>query len=306
MIKFTTVPKADGVEERRYRGVRVLGSCEHCGMPVPLMGPVREISCTHCLEINQRPVAFWAALVDTADCSPDTKELQGHEVDIKVVSAVPVEVELATSDAPEWLRDRVRAVRRFIGAECEGDGGDGPTPNVVEAPRPVVMSCPKCSASLDITTDSQRTTTCSYCRTDVYLPDDLWRRLHPVKKAEYWYIEYSGESSDARRNRLRWEQNSREREQLRRQNLRGALQRLQDQRAALEKEVRLIPLQLLIAPVLCVVMYVWNESLFWSLVCGGGVFAIHAACVLPSLYGKRRALAKLKQDIAYHKADLDE
>lgn len=51
---------------------------------------------------------------------------------------------------------------------------------------PIVMSCPQCSASLTITADCQRTTQCTYCKASVYLPDDLWRQLHPVRSATPW------------------------------------------------------------------------------------------------------------------------
>ncbi len=54
----------------------------------------------------------------------------------------------------------------------------------------IVMSCPQCSASLSITAESQRTTTCGYCNASVYLPDDLWRQLHPVRKATRWNAVY--------------------------------------------------------------------------------------------------------------------
>jgi hypothetical protein len=33
----------------------------------------------------------------------------------------------------------------------------------------------------------------------IYIPDDLWRRLHPVKKAEPWFIEYEGPNALERR-----------------------------------------------------------------------------------------------------------
>ena len=29
---------------------------------------------------------------------------------------------------------------------------------------------------------------CEYCETNVYLPDDLWLRLHPAKKKNRWFV----------------------------------------------------------------------------------------------------------------------
>lgn len=30
----------------------------------------------------------------------------------------------------------------------------------------------------------------------VYLPDPLWQRLHPVRRATWWYVELQGQSAD--------------------------------------------------------------------------------------------------------------
>lgn len=182
------------------------------------------------------------------------------------------------------------------------------------------MGCPKCSASLDITADSQRTVACKYCETDIYLPDDLWLRLHPVKKAERWYIEYSGESSADRRRRLQQEQGKAEQERerhaqerRRQETLRGRLQLAEEHRARLARRARLVPLQLLIVPVLFVVLHVasrfalfWDLELYWSLICGGGIYLVHALCVLAMALEKRRELAKLDREINGLKADIGE
>lgn len=116
-------PGAGGIGNHRYRAVRVLGNCEHCGMPLPLMGPIREVPCAHCQETSKRSAHFWATLVDQADCWPDTTELEGHQVEIRMVGAVPSHAEQAASDAPDWLRAQVPAVRRLFGARQEGAAG---------------------------------------------------------------------------------------------------------------------------------------------------------------------------------------
>ena len=52
--------------------------------------------------------------------------------------------------------------------------------------KPVIFQCPQCSASLPIAADSKRTIACRYCQSSVYLPDGLWKELHPVKTAQAW------------------------------------------------------------------------------------------------------------------------
>jgi predicted RNA-binding Zn-ribbon protein involved in translation (DUF1610 family) len=65
-----------------------------------------------------------------------------------------------------------------------------PAANGVAAPaaaRPVVLPCPACGASLRVD-GTTRLVPCGYCKTDAYLPDDLWRALHPVRTARTWYV----------------------------------------------------------------------------------------------------------------------
>ncbi len=70
------------------------------------------------------------------------------------------------------------------------EGGEGPDDaadvTAGDGLAPIAMSCPSCAAGLSISVADQRTTTCGYCQASVYIPDDLWRQLHPVKKAAAW------------------------------------------------------------------------------------------------------------------------
>ena len=52
---------------------------------------------------------------------------------------------------------------------------------------PVAFHCPGCGGSL-ILDGKSRKTRCTYCDTDVYLPDDLWFALHPVMTTRRWYL----------------------------------------------------------------------------------------------------------------------
>jgi len=64
-----------------------------------------------------------------------------------------------------------------------------PAAAAIAAPRaanPVVLFCPQCNAPLKID-GSDRMVRCQHCSTDVYLPDDLWQRLHPVATVARWY-----------------------------------------------------------------------------------------------------------------------
>src|SRR6185437_12497888 len=50
-----------------------------------------------------------------------------------------------------------------------------------------VFYCANCKAPLPVD-GSNRVVKCQYCATDVYLPDDLWQRMHPVAVVARWYM----------------------------------------------------------------------------------------------------------------------
>jgi hypothetical protein len=60
------------------------------------------------------------------------------------------------------------------------------------------MACPSCGGALKSAADTQRTTSCEFCGSSVYLPDDLWRRLHPAKKAQPWISVHTTTPGDLR------------------------------------------------------------------------------------------------------------
>jgi hypothetical protein len=84
-------------------------------------------------------------------------------------------------------------------------GGSGPAPQVAKAASPVVLYCPQCKAPLSVD-GSKRMVACQYCSTDVYLPDDLWTRLHPVKQVARWHGSFgsAAEREAHRRRRFEW------------------------------------------------------------------------------------------------------
>lgn len=53
--------------------------------------------------------------------------------------------------------------------------------------KPVLFTCPSCAGNLEID-GTDRMVSCKYCDSQIYLPDDLWLRLHPVKEVSRWYL----------------------------------------------------------------------------------------------------------------------
>jgi hypothetical protein len=82
----------------------------------------------------------------------------------------------------------------LIGAELDiSDAPAEPAVAVqVEKKKPVVLACPNCQGALKASSEAARTIACEFCQADVYIPDDLWRSLHPVKKVRPWTIVHQG------------------------------------------------------------------------------------------------------------------
>jgi DNA-directed RNA polymerase subunit RPC12/RpoP len=79
-----------------------------------------------------------------------------------------------------------------IAGTQSGDAADVP-----RAANPVVFSCPRCAGALSVD-GSNRLVRCQYCTSDVYLPDDLWQRLHPVATVSRWYAWFREDSAEER------------------------------------------------------------------------------------------------------------
>jgi len=122
--------------------------------------------------------------------------------------------EVTTYPAPDWLKAELPALRQVV-------GGDRPTPDGRlqtlqtddQATKPVVLSCPNCAASLKVTEASERTIDCEHCGVDVYLPDGLWIRLHPVQTVHPWTVIFEDELETAEDLRERQAKEAREQQQ---------------------------------------------------------------------------------------------
>jgi hypothetical protein len=84
---------------------------------------------------------------------------------------------------------------RFVVGETAPDAGG----QELQARRaPVVFQCMSCGGALHVD-GSKRLVACTYCHSDNYLPDGLWQMLHPVPKAEAFYVVCQVESVEERR-----------------------------------------------------------------------------------------------------------
>lgn len=90
------------------------------------------------------------------------------------------------SRLPGWLKGRFPGMKIAVNAVPFVPDGERERPAI----EGIIFSCPKCGGNLDID-GLDRIVHCSFCGGNIYLPDDLWLRLHPVKKITTWWIGFS-------------------------------------------------------------------------------------------------------------------
>ncbi len=152
---------------------RLMPRCPKCktDFPEPFVAP--EAKCPKCdYSATVAPAPDWflkesiKQIKELADSASDDDE-EGKEkwpmVSHDIGSIIVVDAELP-------------------GEETEAD---------VVLSEPIVFTCPKCGGALDID-GKERVITCKYCNSRVYLPDDLWLRIHPAKTVKRWFAVFVG------------------------------------------------------------------------------------------------------------------
>lgn len=204
---------------------KVLMPCPECGGSVALEGPHLSVVCTAChstleltpqnwqgaLEFRKYAAEFSLTEGKTRGSSLTNGELRllvrwgpGRPTCSGCAAPMPAHAvppggdgrlscacgeSIATFPVPDWLREVVPSAVQLFGATREGVSESAvPLDAPVQQHKPVLFSCPRCGAGLDIAAESPRILTCKYCDSDLYLPDALWYALHPVKKRTPFWV----------------------------------------------------------------------------------------------------------------------
>lgn len=197
--------------------------CQSCNRNLPINGPTREARCPDCLSTVTLDVDFWREVLTAPQASAEEhlREYDGRggwaltdgirgiwQLCLPHCSAcgttLPSSIANATGNAtcpgcgekiavaspPPWLKELSPSVDRLIQAEVDG-GNTATTAAVaqVEAGASAVMlSCPSCGAALKVDGSSERLVLCEYCQRRVFLPDELWRTIHPPRRVKRWLV----------------------------------------------------------------------------------------------------------------------
>lgn len=215
----------------RYGGFTLRTACNTCGQPVPINAPAEAAHCDACHKDTALPPHLWSTVLDELEeahysLSPGTggartRDFGGLQVHYAYRRAHPCcdkcQAELpydrfigtardfccvrcgdgaSTVPAPQWLRQLCPTATQVYSVDpgLAAKAGSGPAPEVRDAAAPVVMACPQCGGSLRLTSDATRVIACQFCKTDVYLPDELWKRLRPTRITREWYVRFEGKT----------------------------------------------------------------------------------------------------------------
>jgi hypothetical protein len=193
--------------------------CEHCSGPIPINGPARTAHCHAC----QRESPMRRLAKELALASEDMQQLgspytvrASNEAEPKCrkcEQVVPIAewvgqtgasttiacpgcgTGLPSYPAPAWLRERLPGIVQVFGGDPEvavAEAGLALDIADEKQAKPIAMACPQCGGGLMITAADERVIECRFCTTSVFLPDELWRRLHPAKTMLAWTVTYTG------------------------------------------------------------------------------------------------------------------
>jgi ribosomal protein S27AE len=191
---------------------------KHCAMPIPLNGPTNLVRCLSCkretptdelfetialanMRVKPKENYQYAAFDDP---SPECARC-GNGVSIAPYLAkhgasttLPCGscgARTATYPAPPWLKAHFPNVLQVFGGDADiaHQHGGVDLPVDQAGTKPVAMACPKCGGGLTIGPDTERTVACQFCSASVFIPDALWKELHPVKTMLRWTLTFTGE-----------------------------------------------------------------------------------------------------------------
>lgn len=216
-----------------FASVEIKTECQKCGNPVMINGPVLKLLCNSCQNETEITAMTWKSIL--GDLVNEIRELKpGEGIESQTLAGslnrnmtvmrekpachscgtllqgIPDSIkEEATLycpkcgsknrliPAPSWLTLLVPEAVLLVNALSDAPDGDKEIP----AGKPVFFTCPGCAGNLKVDGTS-RLVTCRYCSADIYLPDDLWLRMHPVETVKKWYIGFTTNSDSLKNEKL--------------------------------------------------------------------------------------------------------
>lgn len=205
--------------------------CKFCSNPLMLNAFTEDIHCNSCNKINSFDIDTWSELLKSAlkeapmfkigEGQPSTIFRGEYNYNLTYGRQQPrcgkckQDIDITKLEEYSTLRFVkcsgcqnpvfVRKPSKFV-YKCFSDveylvgedddllsenASDGKLP---ASAKPVLFTCPACAGNLQID-GTDRMVECKFCDSQIFLPDDLWFRLHPAKSVERWYMITGGVSA---------------------------------------------------------------------------------------------------------------
>lgn len=197
--------------------------CPKCRQPVPLNGASEAVLCGSCQTPMQTPPELWRTILGEATgvslgmaegdgqnttmmlsnwaitvkgtygrlgarCEPDCKTPHPSEALEELLAKGGGDLhcgacgkKASVRPAPSWFREMVHPTAVGLVAESMATG------QLTRAdPEAVRFHCYHCGGAMPLD-GSARALPCTYCHTEVMVPDDIWVRLHPAATVDRWF-----------------------------------------------------------------------------------------------------------------------
>ena len=207
---------------------KIRTSCAECGEGIVLDGPRLEARCEACGSVAGVGPDYWRNMLSLRASADEFHLTEGKTRGSSLVAgeqkfliswgpqrplctgcSAPLDLTHAppgttgsiscpcgattpTCPPPPWLAQAEPAVMQTFGVQPEQPAGSAPVAasQALAGLGLVSFACPDCGANLKVSPESPRVLRCHYCQCDSYLPDPLWRALHPAKKRTPFYIAF--------------------------------------------------------------------------------------------------------------------
>jgi hypothetical protein len=116
----------------------------------------------------------------------DTGKLEGYSKN-GTVNCKNCSEKVFVRKPPEFVSAMFSNVKFLVGENSNLLSANEKPDSLPKSAKPVLFTCPSCAGNLEID-GSDRMVTCKFCDSQIYLPDDLWFRLHPAESVERWYM----------------------------------------------------------------------------------------------------------------------
>ncbi|MCX6163283.1 MAG: hypothetical protein NTU73_00195 [Ignavibacteriae bacterium] len=198
-------------------------TCKNCGNPISINAFVNEIFCESCNGKNIFTQKLWKSIVmENINEAEDFQDGEGqnsktftgeYEFSLlfgkqkarcsKCKTTIPEDVlesfnkdnytcpqcnnNISVRIPDKFISQIVPAAKLIVGEDANQFKTEITEFKKPEDIKPVIFTCPACAANLEVD-GSKRMINCKFCDSKVYLPDDLWHELHPVKTVNRWYV----------------------------------------------------------------------------------------------------------------------